>query len=88
MAREGLPSIARRAWGEHRDAICAAMELFRAYCGAEWDIGQPSTALALRLAVRVDAGRTPEEAAAREYLYCWKLALDAPIFGAPHALGM
>lgn len=38
--------------------------------------------------VRIDCGRSPEEAAAREYLYHWELALRSPIFGVPHTLGL
>lgn len=48
----------------------------------------PGIATVLRLAVRIDCGRSPEEAAAREYLYRWELALRSPIFGVPHTLGM
>jgi hypothetical protein len=48
----------------------------------------PGICTVLRLAVRVDCGRTPEEAAAREYLYRWELALQSPIFGVPHTIGM
>ena len=38
--------------------------------------------------VRIDQGRTIDEAAAREYLYRWNLALISPLaFGAPGLLG-
>jgi hypothetical protein len=88
MAREGLPSIARRAWADHREAAGRAMALYREHCQGHPPPRVPGMDTVLRLAIRIQSGRTIEEAAAREYLYRWKLALDAPIFGAPHALGM
>jgi hypothetical protein len=41
-----------------------------------------------RLAWRIRCGRTPEEAAVREYVYRWNLANRSPVFGAPHIIGM
>jgi len=41
-----------------------------------------------RLAVRLSAGRTIEDAALREYLYRWRLACISATFGAPHMLGL
>lgn len=42
----------------------------------------------IRLAWRIECGRSAQEAAAREYMYRWSLALKSPIFGVPHALGL
>ena len=48
----------------------------------------PGMDTVIRLAVRIDQGRTIDEAAAREYLYRWNLALISPLaFGAPGLLG-
>lgn len=48
----------------------------------------PGMDTALRLAHRLAFGRSVEEAAAREYVYRWNLALRSPIFGVPHTIGM
>lgn len=53
----------------------------------------PGCSTVIRLAQRIAAGRSEQEAAAREYLYRWHLALipsprNAGLFGVPHALGM
>lgn len=42
----------------------------------------------IRLAWRIECGRSVQEAAAREYMYRWNLALKSPIFGVPHSLGL
>ena len=39
----------------------------------------PGMDIVIRLAVRIDQGRTIAEAAAREYLYRWNLALISPL---------
>ncbi len=41
-----------------------------------------------RLALRLYYGRSVQDAAAREYLYRWHLALKSRVFGVPHTLGM
>lgn len=43
---------------------------------------------ATALAHRIYHGKTIEEAAAREYLYRWSIALQSPTFGVPHCLGL
>ncbi|AFU87872.1 hypothetical protein CcrColossus_gp002 [Caulobacter phage CcrColossus] len=54
----------------------------------------PGADTATRMAERIGHGRTPEQAAAREYLYRWRLALDArprnaaAVWGVPHTLGL
>lgn len=53
----------------------------------------PGMDTVIRLAVRIEAGRSVEEAAAREYIYRWRLTLrpdpdlSPSFFGAPHLLG-
>jgi hypothetical protein len=56
----------------------------------------PGMDTVIRLAVRIKNGRSIEEAAAREYVYRWHLAIKpfdqcepsaASIFGAPHLVG-
>jgi len=48
----------------------------------------PGCDTVIRLAWRMECGRTLQESVAREYIYRWSLALQSPIFGVPHALGM
>jgi hypothetical protein len=64
---------------------------FRHPAGGNLAYGYPATILAdicdAVLAAR-KAGHSIEDAAAREYLYRWRLALQSPVFGAPHTLGM
>ena len=67
------------------DARCA-YHLFVAYCG-EAPPRVPGMDTTIRLATRLANGRTIEQAAAREYLYRWTLALHSPVFGVPHILG-
>lgn len=69
----------------------AAHEAMRAFSGM-WDermpVRVPGMDTVIRLAVRISCGKTIEEAAAKEYLYRWSLALRSPIFGVPHTMGM
>jgi hypothetical protein len=59
----------------------------------------PGMDTVIRLAWRLECGRTVEEAAANEYLYRWRLAIRdfdqcgggngaVSVFGAPHTLGL
>ena len=48
----------------------------------------PGMATVFRLAFRIYYGRIVEEAAGREYLYRWRLALQSPVFGIPHPIGL
>lgn len=80
-----------------------AVALFRSYC-VEGLPRVPGMATADRLAIRIHSGHTAEEAAAKEYLYRWNLAIKAPdqcmlpnnstldpcvsVFGTPHTIGM
>jgi hypothetical protein len=86
------------AYEAHQTEAREAYDLFVKYCGRK--IGRvPGCDTVIRLAVRISQGRTVAEAAAREYVYRWSLAIKAPdqlnergdassVFGAPHALGM
>lgn len=78
----------------------AALTLFKSYCSAPLP-RVPGIATGDRLAIRIHAGKTVEEAAAREYLYRWQLAIKAgdqlsdrpawndavSCFGTPHPIG-
>jgi hypothetical protein len=75
----------RAAWSKNAEEAKQALELLRTW----GDFPRvPGMDTVLRLAVRIDSGRSSEEAAAREYLYRWELALKSPIFGVPHPLGL
>lgn len=93
------PAIA--AYHAHKEAAHVAATL-----AGSWMTNMPRLPgcdTAVRCAVRLDAGHTVEEAAAREYLYRWHLPLDQwlnhseakarsmPVTGAwpvPHAIGL
>ncbi|MBO6755731.1 MAG: hypothetical protein JJ902_05360 [Roseibium sp.] len=78
---ESIPPEAKRG-------AIPAFRLFAAYCGGTPPPRVPGMDTVLRLSVRIAVGRTPEEAAAKEYLYRWRLALQSPVFGAPHPIGL
>lgn len=89
------------AYRAHRDAANAAHELFRSYCPLN-PPPVPGMDTAIRLAWRIKCGCSIEEAAGREYLYRWNLAIKpsdqvlgagtvdpaCSIFGVPHTIGM
>ena len=85
------------AYQFHRRAAEDALTLFRKYCGCVLP-RVPGMGTVIRLAFRIHCGRTVEEAAAREYVYRWSLAIKegdqiygtsaVSVFGTPHALGM
>lgn len=76
----------REAWPLHEAAAMEAFRLFQSWCTTPLcrvpGMGTPD-----RLAIRIHLGRSVEEAAAREYCYRWRLALQSPVFGVPHLLG-
>lgn len=76
-----------RAWPKHAPAAREAYGKFSSYCAVLLP-RVPGMDTLIRLAIRIDNGRTVDEAAAREYVYRWNLALRSPIFGVPHTLGM
>lgn len=81
--------MVRAAWPARKKEAEAAYALYRDHCEGSPPPRVPGMDTVLRLAVRIDLGWTIEEAAAREYLYRWRLAIDrSRVFGAPHALGM
>lgn len=75
----------RRSIVEYKSIVAEALRLYRTWWALPI-IGVPGMDTFSRLAIRIDQGRTSEEAAAHEYIYRWKLALQSPVFGAPHAL--
>jgi hypothetical protein len=77
----------REAWPIHEAGARKAYALFIEHCGAA-PCRVPGMDTVYRLALRLHYGRTVEEAAAREYLYRWNLALRSPVFGVPHTLGV
>jgi len=95
-----LPPRLQRAWLAHRGEAMDALGMFQGYAPNRPRV--PGMDTAVRLAVRIESGRTVEQAAAREYVYRWSLALDAlecsargngranPFAAhyAPHLLGM
>jgi len=90
-----------QAYERHRAAAAEALRLFEEYCGRKsWRV--PGMSTDIRLAWRIECGATVEQAAAREYVYRWSLAIrpgdqvvgapcrDAAVsgFGTPHTIGM
>lgn len=84
---DSLPKIVREAWAAHADEAKETYRVFVEYCGGTAPCRVPGMDTVLRLAVRHACGKNTEQAAAREYLYRWHLALNSPIFGVPHLLG-
>lgn len=73
-----------------------ALALFKSWCATRMP-NVPGMATGDRLAIRINRGMTVEQAAAREYVYRWYLAVKdfdqcegnaSSIFGAPHTIGM
>lgn len=75
-----------------------ALHLFRGMCAGKLPPRVPGMDTLIRLAWRIECGRTAEEAAAREYLYRWDLAILCMLnhlddryfspFGEPHLIGL
>lgn len=91
--RVPLVDFLRQSFKDNREAIEEACALFAAMLtGPVRKV--PGADTATRMAERIGHGKTPEQAAAREYLYRWRLALDArprnaaAVWGVPHTLGM
>ena len=86
--KRDLPAIVRDAVAECGKEAVAAFDLLYSWIDADrWTRG-PGMDTHSRLAVRCWLGHDVEEAAAREYLYRWNLALQSPVFGVPHTLGL
>lgn len=98
-----LTQTLREAWPAQKENAVSAYALFDSWCSGRMS-RVPGIGTVERLAVRLHLGKTIEEAAAREYLYRWRLAIKAPdqcmlphnstvdpccsIFGTPHTIGM
>jgi hypothetical protein len=86
---ETLPNQIKRAWLNHKTEAIEAKAIFVTYCDGARMTRVPGCDTILRLALRIQNGMTPEQAAAREYLYRWNLAFISRIcFGAPHTIGL
>ena len=100
----GILKQAIAAYAMYKLAAHTAFDLYIAHCEHNPPARVPGCDTVARLAHRISCGRTIEEAAAREYLYRWRLAILAPdqcmlphnstmdpcvsIFGTPHTIGM
>lgn len=92
----------RRAWPLHKADAKTAFDLFDSWCSDGMRRRVPGMGTTERLAIRLYLGKSIEEAAAREYLYRWSLAIKpadqcighsvrnpcCSIFGTPHTIGM
>lgn len=95
-------NVTMETYRQHADAADMAYDAYEALCGGRAPPRVPGCSTVIRLAVRIAGGATVEQAAAREYLYRWRLAIKAPdqcidagtrnacvsIFGTPHPIGM
>lgn len=66
------------AYVAYKQEAHAAFDLYAAHCELCPPPRVPGCDTVVRLAHRISCGRTIEEAAAREYLYRWYLAIKAP----------
>lgn len=78
----------REAWPVQEENAKAAYAQFVAHCEGVAPCRVPGMDTVYRLALRIHYGRTIEQAAAREYVYRWNLALRSRTFGVPHPFGM
>ena len=89
----------QKAYRDHHDVAEKAWTIFRSYCSLPMP-RVPGMDTVIRLAWRIECGRSVEEAAAKEYIYRWNLAVKpfdqcgpgiidpcVSIFGAPHTIG-
>lgn len=74
----GIFQDAADAFKAHGVEARAAFAIYRDYCGGHVPPRVPGMDTVFRLAYRISLGRTIEEAAAREYVYRWHLAIKAP----------
>lgn len=89
MARQpSLIELLNTAWPEREYEARAAYDLFVEHCHGVPPVRVPGMDTLYRLAIRLQNGRTIEEAAGREYFYRWNLALKSRTFGIPHTVGM
>lgn len=98
----GVFKDAIAAYTAHSEQAREAYAIYKSYCGGVLPPRVPGMDTVIRLAYRISLGRTIQEAAAREYIYRWHLAIKAPdqcigsdmvnpccsIFGTPHTIGL
>lgn len=65
----------KMAWSRHEKEALAALAMLESFGGNLPRV--PGCDTSLRLAHRIYCGRSTEQAAAREYVYRWSLAIDA-----------
>ncbi len=70
--------LLRAAWPAQKAAAVAAFDLFTSWCADDMPRRVPGMMTQQRLAVRLNNGKTVEQAAAAEYVYRWNLAIKAP----------
>jgi len=75
------------AYGVYRPQAEQAEVILTNWCGRRLERA-PGMTTVYRLGFRIYSGKTVEEAAGREYLYRWRLALQSPVFGIPHPIGL
>ena len=76
------------AYGRHRVAAEEAETLLDSWTRERLP-RVPGVSTVIRLAWRIECGRSVEEAAGREYLYRWHLDLQSrACFGVPYTLGV
>lgn len=91
-----------QAYRDHKSEAESAFALYRAHCNGQVPPRVPGMDTVIRLAWRIACGRSIEEAAAKEYVYRWNLAIKpsdqvlntacldpcVSIFGTPHTIGL
>lgn len=66
------------AFRKHESAALVAYAAFVEMCGGNRPPRVPGCDTVIRLAWRIECGRSVQEAAAMEYVYRWGLAIKAP----------
>lgn len=67
-----------KAYQTHKAAAHAAWLIYVDYCEGNPPPRVPGMDTVIRLAWRIECGRSVVEAAAKEYVYRWHLAIKAP----------
>lgn len=78
MVEQSIIQTLRAAWPIHKEGAQLARDLFDSWCSDGMRRRVPGMGTTERLAIRLYAGKSIEEAAAKEYLYRWHLAIKAP----------
>jgi hypothetical protein len=73
-----VTEMMHKAWPARSTEAAQAMEAYKAYCGGVLPPRVPGCDTIIRMAIRIDSGKTIEEAAAAEYKYRWLLGIKAP----------